>query len=128
MCRKYKQNKEEDSGVIGDNEDTFEVVDRDTTFETLLQKCSGEKENDKVHKKNLEEHLRYRKLYDSVIELTDAMNEEEREDRISEERMEELNEEIRKLSEGEIVVEDLNSTRDILNSVVANGVDYMEEE
>ena len=56
------------------------------------------------------------------------MNEEEEEDRISEERMEELNEEIRKLSEGEIVVEDLNNTRNILNSVYRNGVDSMGEE
>ena len=60
-----------------------------------------------------------------MIELTDAENED---GNISTERMEKLSEEIRRLDEGEIVVEDLNSTRDILNSVVTNGVDYMEEE
>ena len=44
VCRKYRQNKEEDSGILGDNEDAFEVVEEDRTFEILLEKCAGERE------------------------------------------------------------------------------------
>ena len=131
-CKRYEkerreEEKEEDSGMQGDNEGTFEVIERDRTFEMLLKKVAGERENDRAHQRNMEEHNRLRKLYDSVIELTDALNEDE-EDRLSDERMEELKEEIRRLDEGEMVVGDLNSTRDILSTVYRNGVDGMEEE
>ena len=73
----------------GDNENTFEVIERDRTFEMLLKKVAGERENDRAHQRNMEEHNRLRKLYDSVIELTDALNEDV-EDKLSDERMEEL--------------------------------------
>ena len=81
-CRRTKGKEDEegrelDSGIQGDNENTFELIERDRTFEKLLRTAADERENDRRHARNMEEHTRLRRLYDSVIEYTNMANTEE---------------------------------------------------
>ena len=100
-CRKTKENGEEDigreldSGIQGDSENTFEVIERDRTFEILLKTTTEKRENDRTYIRNMEEHTRLRHLYDSVIEYTNIMNTEENSE-MMEEKSKELKVKIKK--------------------------------
>ena len=53
-----------DSGMEPDNENSYEIIDRDKTYSTLLRAVQKEDENNERHRKNAEEHERLKELYD----------------------------------------------------------------
>ena len=75
----------------------------------------------------MKEHTRLRRLYDSVIEYTNIANTKENLEKL-EERTREIQDRIRELDEGEIIVGDLDTTRQILGTIYLSGIDGMEEE